>query len=259
MSSEMNLMEDRILASLRNVKNEITNETITSHNKILVSIQAVTDRFDALESSVADISKCQIELNAKLKKLDARVDDSSAQVAVQVDKKLRELREDVQEERRKMIRLCNVVLFGVPETTAGMEIASRMMSILLPDWTGVIDDDRIGSADSAKPRPLRLKLDNYHQKRRALASKRKLAAHPEFRGISVQPDMTKTEQIKSKEKSRSKPKSTSSASQLTSQTVRPSSSGVKTRAGTKRKSSSELKDSDSSKFGKGEDSIEMDD
>jgi hypothetical protein len=147
-----------------------------------------------------------VEMDLKLKSLDKHVDESTALIANDVDKKLRDLKDDVQEERRKFIRLSNVVLFGVPENHEGLETASKMIKILLPDWTEDIYDDRIGSADSAEPRPLRVKLDNYTQKRKALSSKRKLATFPEFKGISVQPDMTKTEQVKSKEKSRAKGK-----------------------------------------------------
>jgi hypothetical protein len=96
------------------------------------------------------------------------------------------------------------VLFGVAETKEMLEIATRMISVLLLDWKGQIDNDRIESADSAKPRPLRIKLDNYQQKRKALSSKRKLATFPEIKGTSVQLEMTKTEQEMSKERSNTK-------------------------------------------------------
>jgi hypothetical protein len=163
-----------------------------------------------------------------------------------VDSKLRELREAVQEERRKMNRLSNV-------TRASIEIASKMMKVLLPDWTGNIDEDRIGSIDSAKPRPLRVKLDNYNQKRKALSSKRKLATHPELKGISVQRDMKTAEQKKSKEKLKSKPNTSNPVNQ-----PGPSSSGVKTRAGIKKRRSSELNHNQSIKFGKAEETIDVD-
>jgi hypothetical protein len=253
MSTELQRMEERILASLQKVKSEITNDTIASHEKLLKCMQEATERFDVLESKVTDIGNVQIQLQSKIKTLNEHVDDSTAHVAQDVDRKLRELRDAVQEERRKMIRLSNVVLFGVPETTAGIEIASKMMKVLLPDWTGNIDEDRIGSLDSAKPRPLRVKLDNYNQKRKALSSKRMLKTYPEFNGISVQRDMTKAEQKESKEKLKSKPNTSNPVSQLG-----PSSSGVKTRAGTKRRCSSELNENQSSKFGKPEETIDMD-
>jgi hypothetical protein len=240
MAGEMKMMEQRILAS---------------QNEILLSIKKVTDRFDALENKVSDIALHQVEMDSKLKSLNKHVDESTTLIAIDVDKKLRDLKEDVQEERRKLIRLCNVVLFGVPENQEGLETASNMIKILLPDWAGEIYDDRIGSGDSAKPRPLRVKLDNYTQKRKALSSKRKLKTFPEFNGISVQPDMTKTEQLKSKEKSRANSKSSKSSSHPIDN--KPSSSGVATRS-VKRKSSSELRGSQTNKFGKGDNSIDID-
>jgi hypothetical protein len=261
MSSDMKLMEDRILASLR----ETNASIVESEKTILLSISAVTERFDALESKVADISTRQSLLDSKVRTLNARVEDSTAQVAQDCDEKIRELKEQVQEERRKLIRLSNVVLFGVAETKEGLEIATRLISVLLPDWKGQIEDDRIGSADSSKPRPLRIKLDNYQQKRKALSSKRKLAKFPEFEGISVQPDMTKTEQKMSKERSNTKKSSQKSRSKSTQQptssgAMQPGSSksGVETRADRKRRCSSDLNVSQSSKFGKGNDSIDID-
>jgi archaellum component FlaC len=131
MSDEMKLLESRILQSLNDVKK--------SQTTIIDSIQAVTERFDVLESRVADISTRQTEMDSKLRTLNQRVDDSKAQVAVDIEEQLRDLREEVQEERRKLIRLCNVVLFGVPETNEGLEVATKMISVLLPDWKGQIE------------------------------------------------------------------------------------------------------------------------
>jgi hypothetical protein len=255
MSDEMKLMESRILQSLNDVKK--------SQTTIIDSIQAVTERFDVLESRVADISTRQTEMDSKLRTLNQRVDDSKAQVAVDIEEQLRDLREEVQEERRKLIRLCNVVLFGVPETNEGLEVATKMISVLLPDWKGQIEDDRIGAPDAVKPRPLRVKLDNHHQKRKALSSKRKLKTFPEFKGISVQPDMTKTEQKNSKEKlakfKSSQPvKNQSKRKASTQPTAAPSTSGVITRADRKRRCSAELTGIQTSKFGKSDEFIDVD-
>jgi hypothetical protein len=235
--SDLKLMEDKILASLE-----------ASQKKILTSIQAVTDRFDVLENQVAVVSSRQSELDSKLRKLAEQVDGSTAQITIDVEKRMRDLKEDVQEERRKLIRLCNVVLFGVPETKDGLDLATHLLGVILPDWKGVVDDDRIGNVDAPQPRPLRIKLDNHHQKRKALSSKRKLAKFPEFMGISYLIPHTSVFGVHP----------SGSMTQPTPRQNGSSKQGTQTRSDRKRRCSSELDESQISKFGKGDDSTHID-
>jgi hypothetical protein len=66
-----------------------------------------------------------------------------------------------------------------------LEVATKMVSVLLPDWNGQIAHARIEGSDyikvTVKPSPLRVKLDNHHQKKKALPSKGKLAAFRNLR------------------------------------------------------------------------------
>jgi hypothetical protein len=108
-----------------------------------------------------------------------------------------------------------------------------------------------------------VKLDNHHHKRKVLSRKRKLATFPVFKGISVQPDMRKTEQKNSKEKlakyKSSQPAKTQSKRKASTQpTAVPSTSGGITRADRKRRCSAELTGSHTSKFGKSDELIDVD-
>jgi hypothetical protein len=96
--------------------------------------------------------------------------------------------------------MSNIVLFGVPEGKEDLDLASNLLKLLIPDWKGHLEEDRISAPSTPIPRPLRVWLDDYVQKRKALSCNRKLASRPEFRGISVQADLTKSQQSKKKER-----------------------------------------------------------
>lgn len=187
----MDSMECRLIDAIKDVKSELKNELVNR-------FKWLENQFGALQGTVEQITTKQQELEIRVDQLGTQVDVKLTQATAGVDKQITDLRDEMHEHQRKMFRMSNIVLFGVPERKEGLDLALSLMKLLVPEWKGTLEDDRIGAVTAQKPRPLRIRLDNYAQKRRALSSKRKLASCPQYRGISVQADMTKAEQQKKK-------------------------------------------------------------
>jgi len=95
---------------------------------ILKQMNAKPGKLDPAMRRFLLIEKKQDELNRQHINLVKRVDGVEKQLRCpseatnkSVDKILHEFREELQEERRKIQRLCNIVLMGVPETIDGLD------------------------------------------------------------------------------------------------------------------------------------------
>jgi hypothetical protein len=194
----MDSIELRFINAIKDVKSDVHDVKSELKTELSNRFRWLENQFGALQETVEQISTRQEELEIKVNQLGSKVDDKLVEATEGVDKQINQLRDEMHETQRKMARMSNIVLFGVPERQEGLDLALSLMNLLVPEWTGNLDDDRIGADTAPKPRPLRIRLDNYSQKRKALSSKRKLASCPQYHGISVQPDMTKTEQQKKK-------------------------------------------------------------
>lgn len=140
-----------------------------------------------------------------------------------VKQDLLSLREEIHEQKRRILRMSNIVMMGVPETAAGLQAAKQILSVIAPARNHTLHDTRIGDPNGRKPRPLRIVFPSAAEKSAALNNRKLLAGREEFRSISVRKDLTHKEQEEWKAKVAS----------------RSSNGGRKTRASLKRKSDQE--------------------
>jgi hypothetical protein len=209
-------------------------------NELVSRFSSLEHRLGVLNCIVETVVQKQQQLESKVNRMGSIVDDKLLKASTDVDKQIKIIRDELHEEQRKIARMSNIVLFGVPEKKEGLDLASNLLKLLIPDWKGHLDDDRIGAPPAPKPRPLRVRLENYAQKRKALSCKRKLASRPEFRGISVQADLTKSQQSKKKER-RVQPTITESSKNYGSSS---------SRVGVKRKNVDQDEEDEQNKLGK---------
>lgn len=149
---------------------------------VLAEMQRIVDKVSILE-------KRQDSLEERVNNLDG-----------QVWNEVQALREEIKEERRKIIRLPNIVLMGVPESQEGLEKAKQILAIIAPTFTAPLLDKRIGDANGKKPRPLRVSLATANDKQAALRNCKKLKGLKQFESVSVRKDLTKAEQKQWREK-----------------------------------------------------------
>jgi hypothetical protein len=82
----------------------------------------------------------------------SKVDDKIVEATAGVDRQISSIRDEMHEHQRKIARMSNSVLFGVPERKEGLDLALSLMNLLIPEWTGNLEDDRIGSDTAPKPK-----------------------------------------------------------------------------------------------------------
>jgi len=109
------------------------------------------------------------------------------------------IRAEFMEQRDRLIRLNNLVIYGVPESSDGLSLATDLMKILLPSFNGPVVDVRLGPkpmnpAATTRPRPLRIALNSANEQIIALKNRRKLKGMDIFKGISLNQDLTKKQQ-----------------------------------------------------------------
>ncbi|OXA62828.1 hypothetical protein Fcan01_00211 [Folsomia candida] len=107
--------------------------------------------------------------------LDKKFDEFQGLVIAEVHSEFSAVREEIQEQKRRIIRMSNIVMMGVPETTAELQIAKDIVKIIAPGFSGAIVDNRIGDSSGRKPRPLRISFHSAAEKNAALSMCKKLA------------------------------------------------------------------------------------
>lgn len=138
-------------------------------------------------------------LVSKVQHLEQRQDQIEFQVknmGESVQQEFKSVRDQMNEMSQRTIRMSNIVMMGVEENSAGLALAKRIMTLILPSWDGIITDRRIGQPNPSKPRPrpLRIALSNSLLRTEALNNCNKLKGMDEFKSISVQKDLTRKEQ-----------------------------------------------------------------
>ena len=146
-------------------------------------------KLDTIVDKVAAVEKRQDELEEKVVTM-----DSSTQ------QQFTSIREEIQEQKRQIMRMSNLVLMGVPESAEGLTTAKDIMKIVAPTWGGTLQDIRIGDPSGRKPRPLRVTFSTAAEKNLALNNCKKLAGMELYKNISIRKDLTKLQQQEWKEK-----------------------------------------------------------
>ncbi|CAL8129223.1 unnamed protein product [Orchesella dallaii] len=121
-------------------------------------------------------------------------------------KTVAELKADFEEERYRLIKRNNLIVFGIEENEGGEEILRKLVQILRPGGGFTIDQERVGAeGKNDKPRPVRLILPNAIVKRNMMANLKNLKNKEEFKSIQVVQDLTRNQQkVRSAEYMKSK-------------------------------------------------------
>jgi len=168
----------------------------------LKRMEAKLDKLDQLDAIIEDLKT----MNERYDRLEGRIaavedrlnDDLDELKRTLADDAIKLLREEFVEQRERLTRLTNIILYGVPENTAGLNTAENLVKILLPSFTGPLIDASIGPSPAAsstsKPRPLRVSLNNVNDQKLAMSNRGKLRGLDQFKGISLKKDLTKRQQ-----------------------------------------------------------------
>jgi hypothetical protein len=105
---------------------------------------------------------------------------------------LPDLEDKMREEQLKIMKQCYLIFMGIPEDNSATDTVEKILNILLPGSKRTIADNRLGHPDtSKKPRPMRVTMSSLDERRLALRNCKKLKDHPEYKKISVKPDLTR--------------------------------------------------------------------
>jgi hypothetical protein len=150
------------------------NNVILRMDALGTSLQEQTNRTATLERSVSAIAN--------------EVDVIRNAVSVHFS----EVEDQIKEGQMRMMKLSNLIIMGVPKDRRGTTTVREILKIILPEFDRPIVENRVGDPKTSKiPRPIRIALSSFDEKRFALDNCRKLKGHNEFKGILAKPDLTK--------------------------------------------------------------------
>jgi hypothetical protein len=183
--------KDKDEAAVKFLEHKITTACGAAVKKEFESFQTVLiQKLDTIVSRVAQVEKRQDDLEEKVTTIESNT-----------QQELLSIRDEIHEQKRQILKMCNIVMMGVPETADGLTTAAGIMNVIAPTWGGTIQDNRIGDPTGRKPRPLRIIFSNVAEKNAALNNCKKLANMQAYGGVSVRRDLTKRQQEEWKGKS----------------------------------------------------------
>lgn len=143
-------------------------------------------KISSIVDKVADLEKRQ-------DKIESRIDTVANEMHVEIAT----VREEIHEQSRRMHKIMNIVMMGVPESEEGIKAAHSIMKIIVPSWCDEIPDIRIGDPNRPNqsiPRPLRITCRSAQGKISALKNCTLLKGLDQYKTISVRKDLTKQQQ-----------------------------------------------------------------
>ncbi|OXA43193.1 hypothetical protein Fcan01_22044 [Folsomia candida] len=177
-TSAMTNSSAELATNFTNLSNIISNKFEDLSKELLNKVGSIVDRVTILE------------------KRQDRIEKKIDEVAPDVHSEIAQVREEMQEQTRRIHKVLNIVMMGVPETKEGIAAATKVMGIILPAWTEALPNIRIGDPNrkSPHPRPLRVTLRNAQEKSEALRNCWKLKDHQDLKTIAVRRDLTRKQQ-----------------------------------------------------------------
>jgi hypothetical protein len=156
---------------------------------------STNQNFQTMMGRMGELEKAIVESNFKIHLLEndvsgirREIDDVKSSVITS----LTDLEEKMREEQLKIMKQCNLIFMGIPEDNSATDTVEKILTILLPGSKRIIADNRLGHPDtSKKPRPMRVTMSSLDERRLALRNCKKLKDHPEYKKISVKPDLTR--------------------------------------------------------------------
>ncbi len=176
------------------------NRLQQSNNQLNNQLKGMKESFELwrqkVDNDIATLQSNQINLNERVSALEG------ADADLDREKLLKDVRDEFQEQRQKIIRLNNIVLMGVEESANGVKLAEELLKLIVPNWVGPLVEIRVGDPAGKLPRPIRVSLSNLLQKTATLKNCKQLKNRAEFNKISVRKDLTKKEQAEWREKAK---------------------------------------------------------
>ena len=166
----------------------IADKQVSTENSLSALSAKVESLSDGGSQSVK-LLEAVSDVNAELRSLQSQVTQLAATVASVQPEPHRNMQHT--DNTRLSDRLCNVVIYGVPESRDSNVWKSGVMNVLqvaAGREVSVSDAFRLGRYDLNKCRPILVKLHSVWDKRTVLSGSRKLAAKQELRTIFVQAD-----------------------------------------------------------------------
>lgn len=164
----------------------VYNGIMDKLNETNVSIQHIQNTQQDLISRLDRFEKEKVVLTENQVKLQQDVDQFKEEVAIDINS----VNERLTEEVRRLRKLTNLVISGIPENQDGIGLAGELMKIILPGTNLNITDDRIGKPNSIGPRLLRIRLNSQVERDTAIRNCRKLKGVDKFTKVSVRKDLT---------------------------------------------------------------------
>ncbi|CAL8139959.1 unnamed protein product [Orchesella dallaii] len=113
----------------------------------------------------------------------------------ELQKTVAELKTDFEEERYRLLKRNNLIVFGIDENLAGEVLLRKLIEILMPEGIPSLETERVGAeVKNGNPRPVRLLLPNSIVKRRMMSNLKNLKRHDEFKKVQVVQDLTRIQQ-----------------------------------------------------------------
>ncbi|CAL8084627.1 unnamed protein product [Orchesella dallaii] len=177
------------------------------------SSKTMNDLYSLMKSMVADVKKSNEQNSTILEKLDGmqdrqdklekRIDSleknkKEVPTKTEVRSNFESLKQELDEQKERILRKNNIIIFGIAETEEGLELLQDLMELILPSMRKQYDFERVGDPEKSNNRPVRVYLSNASIKRQALRNCSKLSGRDRFNSISVKQDLTKAQQESAK-------------------------------------------------------------
>jgi len=148
-------------------------------------LSTVLQKLDGMENRLSDVEKDINEIK------DRQVDLEATKCSKdELEETTAKLKAEIREERERILRKNNLIVFGIPETMEGNDQLDELLQIICPQDVH-IENERVGKMEKAGKRPLRLYLTNPAIKRQMLKNCSKLKGNDRMKHISVSHDMTR--------------------------------------------------------------------
>lgn len=166
------------------------------YSTMVANFTQIRNSQSVLQSSVDQLKATQESILQRLGNVEALTESLSTSQS-ELNGEVKALKDDAREQYQKLLRMSNIILMGVPETDAGLQLANNLLNFLHSEWKGPIVDRRVGdpTQNQGKPRPLRIPVKHSLMRDEIIFNCSKLKGKAEFAGISVRRDLTKKEQL----------------------------------------------------------------
>lgn len=153
----------------------------------------------ANSSELKTISDRMSKMECRLDKVEDRVENmekQTSQAQSDLQSSIEGLKFQIEEEKRRQLKRDNLIIYGIPEDN--QTIYSELMYILSPFNSETFVAERIGTSRNSKGRPIIVRTGNSNFKLEVFNNLKKLKGLHQFKGVSVQHDLTQLQRQEKK-------------------------------------------------------------